>query len=108
MPVVDRIAERTGHGPAFDVSPRGVTPRPDPELDALLGELGDGDVPELRKRLEAERDPLAAFVWGRALVAAGTPAAAAALDAYADRIRGDDPWPGSFPGATELLRYLGR
>ena len=107
-PELDRIADHVRHGPGFDISPRGVTPRPDPELDPLLAGLGDGEVPALRERLEAERDPFMAFTWLRALLAVGSPAAAQAVDAYAARLEREDPWGGEFPGRRELLLYLGR
>ena len=42
MTDLDRIAARVAAGPGFDVSPGAVSPRPDPELDDLLGELGAG------------------------------------------------------------------
>ena len=108
MTDLDRIADRVAAGPGFDVSPGAVSPRPDPELDDLLGELGAADVPALRDRLEAETDPFTALAWLRGLRMIDTPEAAAALDDYAARIAREDPWSGAFPGAGELLRYLGR
>jgi hypothetical protein len=105
---LDRIAAEIGRSTGFDVSPRGVTPRPSPELDAALDQLTDDDLAGLQARLEGERDPMTAFVWLRGLTRIGTPAAEEAVDAYAARLRREDPWPGSFPGRRELLRYAGR
>jgi hypothetical protein len=105
---LDRIADRVAAGPGFDVSPGAIGPRPDPELDVLIGELRAADVPALRDRLDAESDPFMALVWSRALRTIGSPAADAALDDYVTRIARDDPWDGAFPGAGELLRHLGR
>jgi hypothetical protein len=105
---LDRIADRVAAGPGFDVSPGAISPRPDRELDDLLGELRAADVPALRDRLEAESDPFMALIWSRALRTIGSPEADAALDDYAARIAREDPWAGAFPGAGELLRYLGR
>jgi hypothetical protein len=104
----DQIADRAARGPGFDVSPRGIAPRPDPELEALLTGLDDKSVPALRERLEVETDPFLALTWLRALLAIGTPAAREAVDAYATRLHSEDPWQGGFPGARELLLYLGR
>lgn len=105
---LDRIAERVHHGPGFDVSPRGVTPREDPELEAMLAELGDEAIPELRTRLEGEPDPFLALSWLRALLTIGTPAATQAVEGYAQRLRREDPFGGAFPGSRELLLFLGR
>ena len=104
----DRSRPHRRAGPGFDVSPGTVSPRPDPELDDLLGGLGAADVPALHNRLEAETDPFTALIWSRALLTLGTPEAGAALDDYAARIAREDPWDGAFRGAGELLRYLGR
>jgi hypothetical protein len=104
---LDRVAAQVRERPAINLSPRGISPRPDPELDALLGGLGDDSVPALAQRLEEEDDALMAFTWLRALLMIGTPAARAAADAYAERLRRDDPWPGAFPGRRELLLFLG-
>ena len=108
MTDLDRIAERVAAGPGFDVSPGAISPRPDPALDDLLGELRAADVSALRDRLEAEADPFTALIWARGLSMIGTPDASAALDDYAARIAREDPWSGAFPGAGELLRHLGR
>jgi hypothetical protein len=105
---LDRIADRVDHGPGFDVSPRGVSFRPDPELDALLDDLGDDDVPALKQRLQDAEDPLMAMTWVKALLAVATPAAAQAVDDYAETLDRHDPWRGGFPGRRELLLYLGR
>jgi len=105
---LDRIAAEIGQSAGFDISPRGVTPRPSPQLDAMLDELTDADVPALSTRLHGERDAMAAFVWLRGLTRVGTPSAQQAVDAYVVRLRDEDPWPGSFPGRAELLRYVGR
>ena len=104
---LDRIAAHVRERPAINISPRGISPRPDPELEALLDSLGDDTVPALEHRLEEEHDALMAFTWLRALLKIGTPAARAAADAYAERLRRDDPWPGAFPGRRELLLFLG-
>jgi hypothetical protein len=104
---LDRVAALVRERPAVNLSPRGISPRPDPELDTLLGGLGDESVPALERRLEDEHDALMAFTWLRALLTIGTPAARAAADAYAERLRRDDPWPGGFPGRRELLLFLG-
>ena len=108
MATLDRIAGQIGQSTGFDISPRGVTPRPSPELDAMLEELTDEDVPALSARLRDEHDPMAAFVWLRGLTRVGTPAADEAVDAFAARLQSEDPWPGSFPGRRELLLYAGR
>ena len=105
---LDRIADRVRHGPGFDVSPGGVAAREDPELDALLDSLDGAAVPELRARLAAERDPFLALTWLRALRAVGTAQAEEAMDEYAARLQAGDPWENGFPGARELLRFLGR
>lgn len=104
---LDRVAAHVRERPAVNFSPRGISPRPDPELDALLDGLGDDSVPALEHRLEEERDALMAFTWLRALMTIGTPAARAAAHAYAERLRQHDPWPGAFPGRRELLLFLG-
>jgi hypothetical protein len=104
---LDRVAARVREHPALDISPRGISPRPDPELDELLGGLGDDAVAPLEQRLAGERDALMALTWLRALLKIDTPASRAAVDAYADRLRRDDPWAGAFPGARELLLFLG-
>ena len=104
---LDRVAARVREHPAMDISPRGITPRADPELDALLERLGDDSVGPLERRLAEERDALMALTWLRALLKIGTPAARAAIDAYAERLRRDDPWEGAFPGRRELLLFLG-
>ncbi len=93
---------------SLDVSPRGVTPRLTDELRALLDRLDAGDVDVIAERLNASTQPVPALVWGGALARIGTPAAAAQLDAYAQRLHRDDPWPGAFPGRREVLLYLGR
>jgi hypothetical protein len=104
---LDRVAARVRERPAMDISPRGISPRPDPELDALLGGLGDESVAQLERRLADEKDALMALTWLRALIAIGTPSARAAIDAYAERLRRHDPWKAAFPGGRELLRFLG-
>src|SRR5690242_9607673 len=93
---------------SIDVSPRGVSPRPEPELSDLLAELGPDDVGAIRARLEDAEDPAAALVWGGALARIGTLDAETALDAYAQRLRERDPWPGAYPGRREVLLHLGR
>lgn len=104
---LDRVAARVRERPAMNISPRGISPRPDPELDALLERLGDDSVAPLAQRLAGERDALMALTWLRALVTIGTPSARAAIAAYAERLRRDDPWEGAFPGRRELLLFLG-
>jgi hypothetical protein len=105
---LDAIAARVEHGPGFDVSPRGVSFRPDPEIEQLLAVLGPDDVPALTERLKGASDPLLALTWMRALVAVRSPEAEQALNEYVDGLNRHDPWPGAFPGRRELLLYLGR
>jgi len=93
---------------SLDVSPRGVTPRLNDDLRALLDELDADDVEAVGARLDAAADPVAALIWGGALAHMGTPAAESRLDAYAKRLERDDPWPSAFPGRREVLLYLGR
>jgi hypothetical protein len=104
---LDHIAARVEGGSGFDVSPGAIAPRPDPELEALLGALGAADVPALRARLAAERDPFLAHTWLRALRGIGGAEAGAAVADYAARLREQDPWAGAFPGAGELLALVG-
>jgi hypothetical protein len=103
---LDRISELASRA-SLDISPRGVTPRLDGDLLALLDGLGDGDVDALAGRLDGAETPVLAIVWGGALARIGSPAAAARLDAYAGRLTRADPWPGAFPGRREVLLYLG-
>ena len=105
---LDAIAARVEHGPGFDVSPRGISFRPDPELEQLLAVLGPEDVPALSTRLNSAGDPLLALTWMRALAAVGSPEAERALNEYVDSLNRHDPWRGGFPGRRELLLYLGR
>jgi hypothetical protein len=105
---LDAISARVEHGPGFDVSPRGVSFRPDPELEELLAGLGADDLPALSERLNGTGDPMLALTWIRALLSVGTPKAARVLDEYVDALNQHDPWPGGFPGRRELLLYLGR
>ena len=105
---LDAIATHVREHPALDLSPRGITPRSDPELDALLGELEDADVPQLRERLTAETDPILALTWLRCLLSIDDAEARAAIAGYAERLERQDPWPGKFPGRRELLLFLGR
>lgn len=107
MADLDRIAELASAS-SLDVSPRGVTPRASDELQALLDQLDAGHVEAIKSRLDAAGEPVEALVWGGALARIDTPAATAALDAYADRLTREDPWPGAFPGRREVLLYLGR
>lgn len=100
---LDRIAALAAQTP-FDVSPRGLTPRPDPQLQALLADVGPGDVDGLAVRLAAARDPSTALVLGGALARLHTPEAEQALDEYAARLREHEPW----EGARSVLTYLGR
>ncbi len=104
---LDRVAARVRERPAMDISPRGISPRPDPELDALLKGLGEDSVAPLERRLAEEKDALMALTWLRALLEIGSPGARGAIDAYAERLRRDDPWKGAFPGGRELLLFLG-
>jgi hypothetical protein len=105
-PDLDQFASRVRHGPGFDVSPGAIAPRPDPELDAMMGELDADAVPALRERLEREADPFLAHTWLRALRRIGGAEAEAAIDGYVSSIRQRDPWAGGFPGAGELLALL--
>lgn len=109
MPAVDlaRIAE-LARQISLDISPRGVTPRIDGELEELLDRLRPADADAVADRLEAAADPLEALVLGGALARLGTPQAQARLDAYAARLDAADPWPGGFPGRREVLLHLGR
>jgi hypothetical protein len=107
VPDLDRLGALAS-ATSLDVSPRGVSPRPEPELSELLAQLGPGDVDAVRARLDGAEDPAAALVWGGALARIGTPDAEAALDAYAERLRERDPWPGAYPGRREVLLHLGR
>jgi hypothetical protein len=93
---------------SLDVSPRGVTPRLTEELQGLVDQLGPADVDGIAARLTAAPTPAQALVWGGALARIGTPEATAHLDAYAQRLDGEDPWPSAFPGRREVLLYLGR
>jgi hypothetical protein len=93
---------------SLDVSPRGVTPRMSGDLQALLDELDAGDVDEIAARLDGSTSPVEALVWGGALARISTPTAVAKLDAYAERLNREDPWPEAFPGRREVLLYLGR
>jgi hypothetical protein len=93
---------------SLDVSPRGVTPRLPGDLQALVDQLDADDVDDVAERLDAAATPVEALVWGGALARIGTPAAQARLDASAQRLRRDDPWPEAFPGRREVLLYLGR
>src|SRR3954468_7562001 len=104
---LDRVAARVREHPAMDISPRGISPREDPELDALLERLGDDSVDPLERRLAEERDVFMALTWLRALLRIGTPAARRVVDAYAARLRNDDPGGKPFPGRRELLLFLG-
>jgi hypothetical protein len=102
-----RISELASEA-SLDVSPRGVTPRLDGDLQTLLDELDDRDVDALAARLAGAENPVQAIVWGGALARIGSPAAAARLDAYAEQLTRADPWPDAFPGRREVLLYLGR
>jgi hypothetical protein len=93
---------------SLDVSPRGVTPRLDADLQTLLDGLGADDVDALAVRLDGAENPVVAMVWGGALARIGSPAADARLDAYAEQLTHADPWPDVFPGRREVLLYLGR
>jgi hypothetical protein len=104
---LDRIGDLASQV-SLDVSPRGVTPRLTAELQQLLDRLGPGDVDAIAGRLDAAAAPAQALVWGGALARIGSPAAAAQLDAYAQRLHRDDPWASAFPGRREVLLYLGR
>lgn len=105
-PDLDGIAARVERGPGFDVSPGAIAPRPDPELDAMIGALGEDAVPALRERLEQEPDAFLAHTWLRVLRRVGGAEADAAVENYAARLRERDPWAGGFPGAGELLALL--
>jgi hypothetical protein len=107
---LDRIEQLVRERAPFDISPRGVGFRPDDELSAELravADEGERAVPEVQARLEAA-DPLTALAWLTALRWMDAQAATAAIDRYAERLRRDDPWKGSMPGAREVLLYLGR
>jgi hypothetical protein len=107
---LDRIAALVRERAPFDVSPRGVGFRPDADLDRALDAVaagGEAAVGPLEARL-AGADPLAALAWLTALRRIDAPAARAAVDAYAERVEREDPGPGGFPGAREVLRFLGR
>src|SRR5262245_52436128 len=84
-------AARRGRATRPDVSPHGVTPRPNDDLRALLDELDSGDVEAVGARLDAGADPVVALIWGGALAHMGTPTAESRLDAYAKRLERDDP-----------------
>ena len=105
---LDAIAAHVHEHPALDLSPRGLRPRPDPDLDALLGRLDGTEVPELRDRLSGERDPILALTWLRALLSIDNTEALEVIAGYADRLEREDPWPGVYPGRRELLLFLGR
>jgi hypothetical protein len=104
---LDRIREEASQI-SLDVSPRGVTPRLPEDLQKRLAQLGPDEVDAVAEQLSGAATPNEALVWGGVLARIGTPAATARLDAYAQQLERDDPWPAAFPGRREVLLYLGR
>ncbi len=95
----------------FDVSPRGIRFRPDPQLEGLIDELTecpDEAVEALSNRLRTVDDQFLALAWLHCLKTIGTPKADEAIDSFVERMQTEGLWVNTFPGPREILLFLGR
>ncbi len=94
----------------FDISPRGISFRPDAELSRQIDQLaagGDAATALLVDRLATTDDPLLAIAWLHCLRKIGTSAAQAGFSAAVERFLLQDRWLGQAPGLREVLLYAG-
>jgi hypothetical protein len=108
---LDAVAHQIATHAAFDISPRGVSLRPDPVLAASIRSVVDqapGTVHPLSTRLLNETDVFAAIVWIECLVLIGGADAAQAIDAFLQEADRQARWQGGFPGMREIRLFAGR
>lgn len=107
---LDDIESAVRSAAPFDVSPRGVSFRPESDLKVMIEQLSDcadEAVAALSNRLEVTSSQFLSLTWLQCLKAVGTQKAEEAIHKFVERMLRERLWVDEFPGPREILLFVG-